>query len=121
MTKNIGLPWNSLPVEKEDCCEAHLRPLLDRIDHLEGRLLVETERRENEYNELLKMFLTIKREQRKDTEAGHTAELSIRNRQNSKASRKITSPSPRMPVTKLPLNLNRKGKEEPKLKSILVN
>lgn len=36
--------------EKHSCCSVHLKPLLERIGSLEQKLLVETERREKEYN-----------------------------------------------------------------------
>lgn len=47
--------------ERPRCCQTALRPLLLRIEQLEGKLLCEVERRENEYNELLHLLLTIKR------------------------------------------------------------
>jgi hypothetical protein len=47
--------------ERSRCCQTAIRPLLLRIEQLEGKLLCEVERRENEYNELLHLLLTIKR------------------------------------------------------------
>ena len=45
------------------CCQTHLAPLLERISVIEGKLLVEVERREKEYNQLLTSLLSLKRSQ----------------------------------------------------------
>jgi uncharacterized membrane protein YkoI len=57
--------------EKHSCCTIHLKPLLERINSLEQRLLVETERREKEYNELLHILVVIKHQKKGDTSATH--------------------------------------------------
>lgn len=48
--------------DKHSCCSVHLKPLLERIGSLEQKLLLETERREKEYNELLHILVSVKRQ-----------------------------------------------------------
>jgi hypothetical protein len=56
--------------EKHSCCSVHLKPLLERINSLEHKLMIETERRENEYNELLHILLTVKRNKKDENTPG---------------------------------------------------
>jgi hypothetical protein len=61
---------SSTLVEKHSCCNVHLKPLLERINTMEHKLLIETERRENEYNELLHILLTVKKQKKDENSPG---------------------------------------------------
>jgi len=50
MTSSLALPLHSTITQAANCCQQHLNPLIERIDQLEAKLKLETDRRENEYN-----------------------------------------------------------------------
>lgn len=59
--------------DKHSCCSVHLKPLLERLGSLEQKLLLETERREKEYNELLHILVSVKRQ----VKEGGTSHINI--------------------------------------------
>ena len=52
-----------MSAEGHQCCKVHLSPLLERIGAIETRLLIEVERREKEYNQLLTALLAVRKGQ----------------------------------------------------------